>query len=283
VTAEFDIDETVAGVATFFDGIGMAEWDRHDENAAARVAFELHRRMLRRHVRSGARVLEVGAGPGRFTLELAALQASVTVADISEVQLRLNEQTVRDAGVAEAVRAWVRCDIRDLSRFTPGEFDAVVAYGGPISYTFEDAEQVTAGLLGLLPPGGVFLSSLMSLLGAWRMYAPHLVSQVAAGALTFDDIDVVLRTADTRHDPSVRHKCRCFRADEVAAMVHAGGGEVLELSASGWAAFQAPESVASLLDDPARREWFLDWEERFSASPGALDGGAHILVAARRA
>ncbi len=267
--------------AAFFDEWGQREWDRHDESPAARVAFELHKRMLRRHVTAGMRVLEVGAGPGRFTLELATLGARVTVADISEVQLRLNEQAVREAGAADAVVEWVRCDIRDLSRWARGDFDAVVAFGGPISYTFSDAERATAGLVGLLAPGGVFLASVMSLLGSWRIYAPKLVDQVGAGAVTFDDVDAILRTGDTRFDPSVAHKCRCFRADEANAMVRAAGAEVLELSASGWAAFQAPEQVAGLLDDPDRWRWFLDWEERCSVAPGALDGGGHILIAAR--
>lgn len=37
-------------------------------------------------------VLEVGAGAGRFTVELARLGCSVLVADVSSVQLDLNRQ-----------------------------------------------------------------------------------------------------------------------------------------------------------------------------------------------
>lgn len=278
---DLDADRSVARVARFFDELGMGEWDRHDHGPAARVAFELHRRLLRRHIQPGMRVLEVGAGPGRFTLELATLGVRVTVADISTVQLGLNEEAVRNAGLQDAVEAWMPCDIRDLSRWMPGDFDAVVAYGGPISYTFEDAERVTAGLVGLLAPGGVFLASVMSLLGAWRLYVPQLLGQVTAGTVTYDDMDAVYRTGDTRRHPGQVHVCRCFRADEVVAMVRAAGADVVELSASGWAVFQSPDTVAPLLDDPERWDWFVDLEERSAAAPGAVDGGAHILVAAR--
>lgn len=277
----FDVEETVAQVVGYFDQLAAGEWDRHDANPAARVAFELHRRMLHRHVRPGMRVLEIGAGPGRFTRELAAVGARITVADISPVQLALNETTIREAGHAHAVDGWVRCDIRDVSRWRRGEFDAVIAFGGPISYTFEQAEHVTAGLLALLEPGGVLLASVMSLLGSWRIFLPAIVRFVDSGQATFDDMHAVWRTGDTRHQPGQAHVCRCFRAHDVTAMIEAAAGTVIEMSASGWAVHNEPEHIAYLQADPGLWQRFLDMEEQSCATPGALDGGTHILVAAR--
>ena len=46
--------------------------------------------MLDDFVSAGDRVLEVGAGPGRFTIELATIGATIVVGDVSEVQLELN-------------------------------------------------------------------------------------------------------------------------------------------------------------------------------------------------
>src|SRR5215472_6299994 len=76
-------DESIGAVRDFFDALGAAEWDRLVESPRARVALELHRRFLRRFVQPGWRVLEVGAGPGRFTVELARAGTSVVVSDIS--------------------------------------------------------------------------------------------------------------------------------------------------------------------------------------------------------
>src|ERR1043165_2158483 len=113
--SRFETEAAVTHVAGYFDELAGAEWDRHDLTPAARMSLELHRRLLHRHVGPGARVLEMGAGPGRFTTELAAAGARITVADLSPVQLRLNEVAMRSAGLADAVDGWVRCDIRDVS------------------------------------------------------------------------------------------------------------------------------------------------------------------------
>ncbi|MEW6471550.1 MAG: class I SAM-dependent methyltransferase [Actinomycetota bacterium] len=87
----------------FFDEYGEREWQRLDTDARSRASLEIHRRFLGRFVRPGMRVLEIGAGPGRFTVELAKLGCRVVVTDISPVQLALNKEQVGQAGFASAV------------------------------------------------------------------------------------------------------------------------------------------------------------------------------------
>lgn len=84
------VEDDVRAVRDYFDTLGAGEWERLVQAPSARVALELHRRFLARFIRPGSRVLEIGAGPGRFTVELAALGASVVVSDISAVQLELD-------------------------------------------------------------------------------------------------------------------------------------------------------------------------------------------------
>jgi 2-polyprenyl-3-methyl-5-hydroxy-6-metoxy-1,4-benzoquinol methylase len=70
-------------IARAFDEWGDREWSRHEEAPRSRVAFHIHNHYLRRFVTAGDRVLEVGAGAGRFTVELARLGATVTTTDVS--------------------------------------------------------------------------------------------------------------------------------------------------------------------------------------------------------
>lgn len=70
--------ESIAAVRAYFDALGDGEWEaRRPVNG--RVSLKVHRRFLRRFVEPGWRVLEVVAGPGRFTFELAAIGARIVV------------------------------------------------------------------------------------------------------------------------------------------------------------------------------------------------------------
>ena len=136
-----------AHVATFFDELGEGEWRRFDDGRTPPQSLAVHLEALRRFVAPGDRVLDVGAGPGRFTIELARLGAEVVVADISPRQLELNAEKVGAAGLEERVRERVLADVTDLSRFADASFDAAVCFGGPLSYLVDRAEEGLAELV----------------------------------------------------------------------------------------------------------------------------------------
>lgn len=260
---------------TYYDEFGHAEWDRLEKDISGRVSLEVHRRFLTRFINQGDRVLEVGAGPGRFTLELIALGARVAVTDYSPVQLDLNRSRLADS---TSVESWEILDVCDTSKYAKGEFDAVVAYGGPLSYAFENIDEAMTGLFRIARPGGVVVASVMSLLGTWR----HLFedTMIVAETLGEDVNDVILRTGDLRFMGGA-HVCQMFRASDIAALIERCGGEVLAMSASNWASLDKPEALASLESDPNRWRRFLEHEVAACVEPGALDGGTHLLFAAR--
>src|SRR5690349_15639989 len=116
----------------FYDAYGEREWERFHDDAAGLVNLHLHQWFLERFITPGQRVLEAGAGPGRFTIALARLGARIVVGDISPVQLAENERRVAEAGCADAVEQRVELDIVDLSQFEDESFDAVVCNGGAL-------------------------------------------------------------------------------------------------------------------------------------------------------
>jgi SAM-dependent methyltransferase len=242
---------------------------------AGRVSFEIHRRFAARHVGPGMTVLEVGAGPGRFTRVLAQLGARVTVTDLSARQLRANEQRARDEGYAAAVAAWDVLDVRDTSRFATGQFDVVLAYGGPLSYVFDHAEEALRGLLRIAAADGVVIGSVMSLLGAWRHFLPAVLE------LSDEDADHVLATGDLRRSQPDGHVAQMYRARDLRALIVGAGATPVAMSASNWASLDHPDALAALEASTDRWARFLDHEEVACAEPGALDGGTHVLFACR--
>ena len=86
-----------------FDKYGAEEWDRLDKDSIGQVQFHIHQCYLQKYINKGDRVLEIGPGPGRFTIELAKLGATLGIVDISSEQLSSNEENVRAFGFEESV------------------------------------------------------------------------------------------------------------------------------------------------------------------------------------
>ena len=124
-----------AAAAAFYDEYGEREWTRFEDGRTSAISLTTHLHYLRRFVKAGDRVLDIGCGPGRFTLALAALGARTVAADLSPRQLELHRENVPD----DAVEARVLADVVDLSQFGRDEFDAVVCFGGPLSYALDRA------------------------------------------------------------------------------------------------------------------------------------------------
>ncbi len=261
-----------------FDEYGSREWERLEADARNRASLEIHRRFLGRFVAPGMRVLEIGAGPGRFTIELARLGCRIVVTDISTVQPALNQEQVDRAGLSGAVEDRRQLDVRSLSGLAGGEFDAVVAYGGPISYAFEEAEASLAEMVRVTQPGGVVVASVMGLAGTLRFYLQALAQYAADGRL--DVLEQVVATGDNRYDPPA-HPCRMFCWQEVDDMIHHLPCDLVGASASNFLTCGDQDVVETVAADPALWALLLDWEERMCAEAGALDGGTHILFALR--
>jgi SAM-dependent methyltransferase len=213
--------------------------------------------------------LEIGAGPGRFTEVLAELGCTVVVTDLSPVQLDLNVQHLAGTAAEDHVQRRELLDICDTSRYTTAEFDAVLAYGGPLSYAFDRASDALRGLLRIAKPEGVILASVMSTLGSWRHKLPEITGWAEIHGE--DANDAILRTGDFRQamTDGQSHVCRMFRWSEITALVEEAGGVLVEGSASNWASLAEPDVLARIEADPDRWRRFLAHEEDACRQPGS--------------
>jgi ubiquinone/menaquinone biosynthesis C-methylase UbiE len=261
----------------YYDILAEGEWLRLEQDVIGRVALEVHRRFLGQFIKPGMKVLEIGAGPGRFTIELAARGAFVLVTDFSATQLNLNRQMVSPTAAEQMVLGRALVDVCDTTQFAEDEFDAVVAYGGPLSYAFEQIESALSGLLRIAKPGGPVVASVMSVLGTWRHFLP--------GVLTFAEEsgeeanDQVLATGDLRLASSAAHQCKMFRSQEVLGLIASVGGKLLAGSASNWCSMNPAELLQGVERDSHRWDHFLANEVLACRERGAWDGGTHFLFA----
>jgi ubiquinone/menaquinone biosynthesis C-methylase UbiE len=265
-------------IAQYFDTFGLGEWERLVRSPLDEIKLHIHDHYLRSYIPPGSRVLEIGAGPGRFTQTLHSMSCRVLVADLSEVQLALNRLKADELGFAASVESWLQLDVCEMEAIESESFDAVLSYGGPFSYVFERADRAIQECIRVLKPGGVLLSSVMSLWGSVHAFFGGVLEiplQINRVILLTGDL-----TAQTQSDSA--HYCHLFSSEEYRVLHERNGLEVLCISASnavstGWA-----EALEHCRSDPALWEFVLELELQACATNGFLDGGTHILAVARK-
>jgi ubiquinone/menaquinone biosynthesis C-methylase UbiE len=259
-------------VAAFFDEYGEREWTRFEDGRTPATSLVTHTHYLEKFIRPGDRVLDVGAGPGRFTLELARLGAEIVVADVSAGQLELNERRLLEAGLEERVHERVVADVTDLTDFADGRFDATVCYGGPVSYAVDRADRAVSELVRVTRVQGHVLLSVMSLVGALARYielALDLVRRDGVGPM-----EGTVRTGVLPEGDGYGHlEMKLFRWSELERLL-SGHGTIVAASAAGL--------LAAHPDEPELRELLARVELDVGAEPGAISCGEHILAVVRR-
>jgi ubiquinone/menaquinone biosynthesis C-methylase UbiE len=266
-----------------FDKHPSLEWDRLDKTPKGKVQFHIHQHYLQKYVKKGDRVIEIGPGPGRFTIELAKLGAKIAVVDISEEQLRLNEEKVREAGYEENIEWRKKLDILDLEGIPDNVFDSTVVFGGPLSYVLEFVDQAIEEVIRVTKPGGIILTSVMSCLGTYHHLIRNVFEEwVEMGMENFDEIsetgDVLGKMADQG-----THQCHMFRWSEYREVLSNHPVEILDASAANFLSTGLfnEEFLTDLMSDSEKWNLFLKWELDFSKEPGAIDGGTHMITILR--
>lgn len=267
-----------AHIASFFDAYGEREWNRFSAAPLDEVNFFIHQHYLKRFAEADMHVLDAGAGPGRFTIELAQLGARVTVGDISAGQLGQHRRRLEEAGLEHAVVIRQQCDITDLSRFDDAAFDATVCYGGPLSYAMERADDALAELLRVTKPDGPVLLSVMSKVGATRIFLPGVL-ELHRQDPAF--VESVITTGILPKDFNNGHAMRMYSWADLRALLAGHPCEVVVASAVNHLTTSNPDVVAAARKDTELWQKLLSWELKLCAEPGNLDGGTHILVVLR--
>jgi 2-polyprenyl-3-methyl-5-hydroxy-6-metoxy-1,4-benzoquinol methylase len=260
-------------VADYFDEFGMKEWERLTATVVNEVNFHVHSHYLEHYVPRGSSVLEIGAGAGRFTQILATLTDSITVGDISRVQLELNEKHAIQYGFDGAVDCWHEMDICDMSVLSDAAFDVVVAYGGPFSYALDKRFEAIRECVRILKPGGILAASVMSMWGGAR----HKLRGVTAIPPAQNRKIVASGDVLPGSFEGAQHYYHMFRAREFSDFLTGSGLRIEALSAAVCLSVEQESVLEGIRDDAERWQSLLDMELESCAEPGALDLGPHII------
>ena len=192
---------------THYDRLADNEWTRLTRNRHGELNFLVHMDVLRRHITEDMDVLEVGAGAGIYTKELVHMVRRLVVSDLSEVQLAVNQDHMRDLGVLDLVDEYQILDLVDLSALAAGSFDAAVCVGGPLSYLLDKESVGLQQILRVVRPGGIVVLGVMSLINTLVLFMG--VVRAEKEEIGIDNMRWLLETGfqDREHHPATEHYC----------------------------------------------------------------------------
>jgi ubiquinone/menaquinone biosynthesis C-methylase UbiE len=132
-------------------------YSTHDEDVRlttqrGKVEFLTTMRYIERYLEPDMRVLEIGAGTGRYSLTLARMGYDVTAIELVQHNIDIFKKKLRPGDKVDLQQG----NALDLSRFADGTFDMTLLFGPMYHlYTAEDQTRALEEALRVTKPGGL--------------------------------------------------------------------------------------------------------------------------------
>lgn len=152
------MERDVEIVKNYYGASVEREWLRLERHP---MEFRITTAYLDRYLKPGERVLDIGGGPGRYSLYLAGRGCGVTLLDLSPENTAFAAQKAEELGLPLRT---VTGDAREADRLLKKPFDHVLLMG-PLYHLLEERDRVRAveAALALLRPGGLLFASFINL------------------------------------------------------------------------------------------------------------------------
>jgi S-adenosylmethionine-dependent methyltransferase len=269
-------------VRAYYAAFGENEWQRLTWPAGA-IELAVTTHALERHLPPRGRVLDIGGGPGRYSIWLAQRGYRVVLADLSPSLVDIARTKIAEAGVQAQIEDVSLCDVCDLSRFEDNSFDAVLCLG-PFYHLIEpaDREQAVSELVRVLRPAGTAFVAFIPIYTFLRRTLDHEderhhLAQPEFMARLMNE-GVFLNDVPDRF--SVGYG---VRPQEVAPFMERHGFQTLELLAdTGFATEQAQDLQALAASDPETYDMVMELILDTASDPSLLGSSIHLLYVGQK-
>lgn len=131
------MEDCIRIVQEYYDSDVQYEWDRLERHP---FEFAITTKMMDRYIKPGDRILDIGGGPGRYSIYYAQKGCNVTLIDLSEENIKLAPEKSKEVNVS--IKA-ISGDARQVSKFVEGKFDHIFVMG-PMYHLLEENDRIKA-------------------------------------------------------------------------------------------------------------------------------------------
>ncbi|MDR0904945.1 MAG: methyltransferase domain-containing protein [Oscillospiraceae bacterium] len=250
-----------------------------------------------------------GAGYGRFSIPLAKRGVKVTHFDISEGMIAKAKEIADQEGVAENI-TFVHGALEDLTEFGDRQFDMVMSFDAPISYTYPNHETVMSNLVRIASKRLVI--SVYSRLAWTYLFDPaqkakyildkstndplarwtldHTLGQLTEFKPNMTEVREFFKTGlmEKTEDTAAEYDkgkspwpvSYSFMPDELIAILQKFGARNIKLSGPGALSRSIPgEVLRNIMQDEPLKQNFLDFCFWYDSQPSCLGMGKDNIVA----
>jgi len=269
-------------VRNYYGTFDENEWNRLTWPEGA-IEFAVTTHTLKRHLPQDGRVLDIGGGPGRYSIWLAQRGYRIVLADISPNLLDIARAKIAEASVQPQIEEMVTCDACDLSRFGDNSFDGVLCLG-PFYHLIEpaDRERAVSELVRVLKPNGIAFVAFMPIYSflrrtlALKDERQHLAQPAFVSRLMNEG--VFLNDVSGRFNAGYG-----VRPNEVAPFMEQHGLRTMELLADTGFVAAHTEQLAELREsDPMAYEMVMEIIVNTAGDSSLLGASIHLLYVGRK-
>ncbi|MCB0257614.1 MAG: class I SAM-dependent methyltransferase [Anaerolineae bacterium] len=244
------------------------EWQRLEKH---RTEFAVTLRTLESFLPSPpCSVLDIGGGPGRYAIELAARGYTVTLVDLAAGCLEFAQQKAADAGVQ--LHDAVQANAMNLDAFGDDGYDAVLLLG-PLYHllTRSERQRAVQEAVRVLKAGGCLFAAFVT------RFAPFRYAAKAEPLLVVNDPQYVRQLLETGvHDQGTGFPQAYFaHPDEITPLMERCGlRTLLKVGVEG--VVSGVEEAVNELHGEAWQAW-VELNYRFGQEPSLYGASEHLL------
>jgi SAM-dependent methyltransferase len=269
-----NMTDDIRDIADFYNKDPQVEHNRLEEH---QLEYDLTWRFLEAYLPPKGEILEIGAGTGRYTLELVKRGYTVTAVDLAEENLKVCRAYLAQAELEHRAQ-YILGDARYLRDVPIKEFDAVLMMG-PLYQLVEESDRQMAlrEAHARLRPGGIIFSAFISRYGCWGLVVKNIPQLIEYS----EEISSVLsRGIDSDDWPRGGFRAYYATVSEIAPLHENTGFETLKVLGVEPCISADDESYNKLKG--VRRELFLDLFYELSDKPSIVGASRHLLYIGRK-
>ncbi|WP_040949044.1 class I SAM-dependent methyltransferase [Gorillibacterium massiliense] len=266
-----------------YDNYGDREWTRLEKDGHGELLYQVHLDILKRYIKRTDKVLEIGAGSGRYTKDIVAMCAELTIADISSHQIEFNKSKMRELSLIDRIEAYHVLDVLDMSVFEDSSFDCVVCIGGVINYLLDKEKDGIQEILRVLKSDGILIVGSMSFIGASLYYLEGIRYEKDQFGLEATRWVFDTGVQDEEHYPvESKHYVHMMRSTEMDALFAQFPVRVQERSSAGLFTQAGDSALENARNDKEFWKLIVEKEIAFTKLQGTLDCGMNIIYVVQK-